>query len=117
MWLDLGIGVVGCVLGAGVTWWYQRRAWAARGVLVPQSEVHVRLADGALWQGSSDLVQTLALERGSQWTLTGDATVLIQLRDSAQKGDQEALKLVQFGEVLSSAYGKLAQQQAVAPQA
>ncbi|HCT24875.1 MAG TPA: autotransporter outer membrane beta-barrel domain-containing protein, partial [Stenotrophomonas sp.] len=29
--------------------------------LVPQSEVHVRLADGALWQGSSDLVQTLAL--------------------------------------------------------
>lgn len=51
--------------------------------LVPQSEVHVRLADGALWQGSSDLVQTLALERGSQWTLTGDATVgELQARDS-----------------------------------
>nr|WP_188248410.1 autotransporter outer membrane beta-barrel domain-containing protein [Stenotrophomonas maltophilia] len=43
--------------------------------LVPQSEVHVRLADGSLWQGSSDLVQTLAIEGGSQWTLTGDATV------------------------------------------
>nr|WP_253902087.1 autotransporter outer membrane beta-barrel domain-containing protein [Stenotrophomonas maltophilia] len=43
--------------------------------LVPQSEVHVRLADGSLWQGSSDLVQTLAVESGSQWTLTGDATV------------------------------------------
>nr|WP_313310880.1 autotransporter outer membrane beta-barrel domain-containing protein [Stenotrophomonas geniculata] len=51
--------------------------------LVPQSEVHVRLADGALWQGSSDLVQTLALESGSQWTLTGDATVgELQARDS-----------------------------------
>ncbi len=51
--------------------------------LVPQSEVHVRLADGALWQGSSDLVQTLALERGSQWTLTGDAIVgELQARDS-----------------------------------
>ncbi|WP_329847285.1 autotransporter outer membrane beta-barrel domain-containing protein [Stenotrophomonas sepilia] len=43
--------------------------------LVPQSEVHARLADGSLWQGSSDLVQTLAIEGGSQWTLTGDATV------------------------------------------
>jgi autotransporter family porin len=43
--------------------------------LVPQSDVHVRLADGSLWQGSSDLVQTMAIEGGSQWTLTGDATV------------------------------------------
>jgi len=43
--------------------------------LVPQSDVHVRLADGSLWQGSSDLVQTMAIERGSQWTLTSDATV------------------------------------------
>ena len=43
--------------------------------LVPLSDVHVRLADGSLWQGSSDLVQTLAIESGSQWTLTGDATV------------------------------------------
>lgn len=43
--------------------------------LVPQSDVHVRLADGSLWQGSSDLVQTMAIESGSQWTLTGDATV------------------------------------------
>ncbi|AWH24216.1 autotransporter outer membrane beta-barrel domain-containing protein [Stenotrophomonas sp. YAU14D1_LEIMI4_1] len=52
--------------------------------LVPQSEVHVRLSDGALWQGSSDLVQTLSLEAGSQWTLTGDATVGdLQVRDSA----------------------------------
>ncbi|MGR0017677.1 autotransporter family protein [Stenotrophomonas maltophilia] len=43
--------------------------------LVPQSDVHVRLADGSLWQGSSDLVQTMAIESGSQWTLTGDASV------------------------------------------
>lgn len=43
--------------------------------LVPQSDVHVRLADGSLWQGSSDLVQTMAIEGGSQWTLTSDATV------------------------------------------
>jgi len=43
--------------------------------LVPQSDVHVRLADGSLWQGASDLVQTMAIESGSQWTLTGDATV------------------------------------------
>ncbi|WP_445978479.1 autotransporter family protein [Stenotrophomonas muris] len=43
--------------------------------LPPQSDVHVRLADGSLWQGSSDLVQTMAIESGSQWTLTGDATV------------------------------------------
>jgi len=43
--------------------------------LVPQSDVHVRLADGSLWQGSSDLVRTMAIEGGSQWTLTGDATV------------------------------------------
>lgn len=51
--------------------------------LAPQSDVHVRLADGALWQGSSDLVETLALERGSQWTLTGDAIVgELQARDS-----------------------------------
>ncbi|MEI2260450.1 autotransporter outer membrane beta-barrel domain-containing protein [Stenotrophomonas indicatrix] len=52
--------------------------------LVPQSDVHVRLAGGSLWQGSSDLVQTLALESGSQWTLTGDATAGgLQVRDSA----------------------------------
>jgi autotransporter family porin len=43
--------------------------------LPPQSDVHVRLADGSLWQGSSDLVQTMAIESGSQWTLTSDATV------------------------------------------
>lgn len=43
--------------------------------LVPLSDVHVRLADGSLWQGSSDLVQTMAIESGSQWTLTGDAAV------------------------------------------
>ncbi|HEL2980199.1 TPA: autotransporter outer membrane beta-barrel domain-containing protein [Stenotrophomonas maltophilia] len=51
--------------------------------LVPQSDVHVRLADGSLWQGSSDLVRTMAIERGSQWTLTGDATVgELQVLDS-----------------------------------
>ncbi len=43
--------------------------------LVPRSEVHVRLAEGSLWQGSSTLMQTMMMEGGSQWTLTGDATV------------------------------------------
>lgn len=43
--------------------------------LPPQSDVHVRLADGSLWQGTSGLVQTMAIESGSQWTLTGDASV------------------------------------------
>jgi len=51
--------------------------------LPPQSEVHVRLADGSLWQGTSELVQTMAIEGGSQWTLTGDATVgELQVRGS-----------------------------------
>ena len=51
--------------------------------LVPQSDVHVRLRDGSLWQGTSDLVQTMAIESGSQWTLTGDATVgELQVRGS-----------------------------------
>ncbi|MEG0186378.1 MAG: autotransporter outer membrane beta-barrel domain-containing protein, partial [Stenotrophomonas sp.] len=51
--------------------------------LVPQSRVHVQLAGGALWQGSSDLVQTLSLAGGSQWTLTADARVgALQVRDS-----------------------------------
>lgn len=48
--------------------------------------------------------------------LTGDGTVLRNLAETAQKGDQEALKLVQFGEILSAAYGKLAQQQATGAQ-
>ncbi|SET54513.1 autotransporter family protein [Stenotrophomonas indicatrix] len=43
--------------------------------LVPQSDVHVRLAGGSLWQGASDLVQTMTIERASQWTLGADATV------------------------------------------
>ncbi|WP_447906242.1 autotransporter family protein [Stenotrophomonas sepilia] len=43
--------------------------------LVPQSDVHVRLSNGSLWQGASGLVQTMAIESGSQWTLAGDATV------------------------------------------
>ncbi|MEG0192445.1 MAG: autotransporter outer membrane beta-barrel domain-containing protein [Stenotrophomonas sp.] len=52
--------------------------------LVPQSQVHVALRDGAQWWGSSDLVQTLSLEQGSQWTLRGDARVgTLDVRDSA----------------------------------
>lgn len=51
--------------------------------LVPQSDVHVRLAGSSLWAGASDLVQTLALEGGSQWTLTADAIVgELQAHDS-----------------------------------
>ncbi|HGM6070314.1 TPA: autotransporter outer membrane beta-barrel domain-containing protein [Stenotrophomonas maltophilia] len=51
--------------------------------LVPQSQVHMLLSDGALWQGSSQLVQGMALDGGSQWTLTGDATVQdLAVRDS-----------------------------------
>jgi len=43
--------------------------------LVPQSDVHVRLAGGSLWQGASDLVRTMTIENGSQWTLAADATI------------------------------------------
>ena len=43
--------------------------------LVPQSDVHVRLTDGSLWQGSSGLVQTMVIEGRSHWTLVGDAAV------------------------------------------
>lgn len=51
--------------------------------LLPQSQVHVQLADGALWLGTSDLVQTLSLDAGSQWTLTSDARIgELEVRDS-----------------------------------
>ncbi|WP_117309524.1 autotransporter outer membrane beta-barrel domain-containing protein [Stenotrophomonas sp. G4] len=43
--------------------------------LVPQSDVHMRLAGGSLWRGASDLVQTMTIEGASQWTLGADATV------------------------------------------
>ena len=52
--------------------------------LLPQSEVHVQLRDASLWHGASTLVQTLALDNGSQWTLSGDSTVgQLQVRGSA----------------------------------
>ncbi len=51
--------------------------------LVPQSQVQVSLADGSNWWGSSDLVEQMALEGGSQWTLRGNASVgELSLRDS-----------------------------------
>ncbi|WP_414492695.1 autotransporter outer membrane beta-barrel domain-containing protein, partial [Stenotrophomonas maltophilia] len=51
--------------------------------LVPQSQVHMRLDDAAVWLGTSNLVQTLTLARRSQWTLTGDANVgELEVRDS-----------------------------------
>lgn len=43
--------------------------------------------------------------------LTGDGSVLRSLAEQANGGDAEAIKLVKFGEVLSTAYGQLAQQQ------
>lgn len=51
--------------------------------LVPQSQVHARLAGGSLWQGRSSLLHSLALEDGSHWQLSGDARVGgLQVRDS-----------------------------------
>ncbi|WP_448133002.1 autotransporter family protein [Stenotrophomonas rhizophila] len=52
--------------------------------LVPQSQVQVSLAGGSHWWGSSDLVEHLELDGGSQWTLRGDARVdALTVRDSA----------------------------------
>jgi len=51
--------------------------------LAPQSQVHVLLSGNALWQGSSQRLQGLALDGGSQWTLTGNARVQdLAVRDS-----------------------------------
>lgn len=51
--------------------------------LVPQSEVHVQLSNNSGWFGASHLVQSMALEGGSQWVLTGNATVQeLAVRDS-----------------------------------
>lgn len=61
--------------------------------------------------GIEDQVAAGLLSHMVNTQLTGDGTVLRTLADNAQKGDAEALKLVQFGEVLSAAYGTLAQQQ------
>ncbi len=84
MWLDLGIGVVGCVLGAGVTWWYQRRAWAARGVLVPQSEVQAQQQD---WQARVDALQAQLQEQlqASQQQDSDAHTQLAQMRSDLEE--------------------------------
>lgn len=51
--------------------------------LVPQSQVQVSLAGGSHWWGSSDLVEHMELDGGSQWTLRGDARVdALTMRDS-----------------------------------
>ncbi len=50
---------------------------------VPQSQVQVSLAGGSHWWGSSDLVEHMELDGGSQWTLGGDARVAaLTMRDS-----------------------------------
>ncbi|OGB02971.1 MAG: hypothetical protein A3G29_02310 [Burkholderiales bacterium RIFCSPLOWO2_12_FULL_64_99] len=96
MWLDLGIGVVGCLLGAGVTWWYQRRAWQARGVLVPQAEV---LAQQQNWQANIDALQAQLQEQAqaSQRQDSDAHTQLAQMR----AGLEEQLHQVQSGGALS----------------
>jgi len=43
--------------------------------LVPQSEVHLALGNNSAWVGASSLVQSMALDGGSQWVLSGDSTV------------------------------------------
>ena len=96
MWLDLGIGVVGCLLGAGVTWWYQRRAWAARGVLVPQSEVQ---AQQQAWQARLDALQA-QLQAQVQATQQQDADAHQQLAQ-LRAGLEEQLHQVQNGAALS----------------
>ena len=84
MWLDLGIGVVGCVLVAGVTWWCQRRAWAARGVLVPQSEVQAQQQD---WQARVDALQAQLQEQlqASQQQDSDAHTQLAQMRSDLEE--------------------------------
>lgn len=96
MWLDLGIGVVGCILGAGVTWWYQRRAWLARGVLVPQSEVQ---AQQQAWQAQIDGLQAQLQEQehARQQQDTDAHAQLAQMR----AGLEEQLHQVHSGGALS----------------
>ncbi len=96
MWLELGIGVLGCILGAGVTWWYQQRAWRARGILVPQAEV---LAQQQTWQGRVDKLQAQLQEQESA-RLQQDSQAHLQL--SQLRTDLEAqLHQVQSGASLS----------------
>jgi len=47
-----------------------------RGTAAPGgSTLAVSLRRGSLWQGASDIVDNLAMEEGSQWTVTGDSSV------------------------------------------
>ena len=72
MWLDVGIGILGCILGAGGAWWYHRRALLARGVLVPQSEV---LTQQQAWQARLDDLQA-QLEEQAQTAQQQDTSVV-----------------------------------------
>lgn len=96
MWFDLGIGVVGCLLGAGMTWWYQRRAWQARGVLVPQSEVQ---AQQQTWQARIDALQAQMQEQAHAWQQQ-DADAHTQLAQ-VRAGLEAQLHQVQSGGALS----------------
>lgn len=96
MWFDLGIGVVGCLLGAGLTWWYQRRAWQARGVLVPQSEVQ---ALQQTWQARVDALQAQMQEQAHTWQQQ-DADARTQLAQM-RAGLEAQLHQVQSGGALS----------------
>lgn len=96
MWLDVGIGILGCLLGAGATWWYQRRAWLARGVLVPQADV---LAQQQAWQTRVAELQA-QLQDQENSLQQQDLQAQAQLAHM-RAGLEEQLQRVQSGNALS----------------
>ena len=96
MWLDVGIGILGCILGAGGAWWYHRRALLARGVLVPQSEV---LTQQQAWQARLDDLQA-QLEEQAQTAQQQDTHAHDQLAQM-RAGLEAQLQQVQGNAALS----------------
>jgi methyl-accepting chemotaxis protein len=96
MWLDVGIGILGCLLGAGATWWYQRRAWLACGVLVPQADV---LAQQQAWQTRVAELQA-QLQDQENSLQQQDLQAQAQLAHM-RAGLEEQLQRVQSGNALS----------------
>lgn len=68
MWLDVVIGIAGCLLGGGITWWWHQRALKARGILVPLSEVQLQEAS---WQTQIAALQTQLQEQEAAAALEG----------------------------------------------
>lgn len=96
MWLDLGIGILGCIVGAGAAWWHLRRALQARGVLVPQAEVQ---AQQQAWQDRIDALEAQMQGQAQTWQQQdADAhSQLAQLRTELE----DQLHDVQNGAVLT----------------